>query len=128
MASDNMVVDTNIFIEYLRSKDKRTTTLFSMSDEANISISAVTLYELHMGAANEDKKRDVELLTEDLTILPLNEDVARQAALIYHLLRSTNQLIEFRDIFIAATCIAYDHPLKTLNVKHFKRIQGLKLS
>jgi tRNA(fMet)-specific endonuclease VapC len=36
-------------------------------------------------------------------------------------------MIEFRDIFIAATCIVNELPLITLNKKHFKRIEELKL-
>jgi len=34
-------------------------------------------------------------------------------------------MIEFRDIFIAATCIVNDLPVRTLNKKHFDRITGL---
>lgn len=36
-------------------------------------------------------------------------------------------MIEFRDIFIAATCIVNGLPIVTLNKKHFKRIAGLKI-
>ena len=35
--------------------------------------------------------------------------------------RKKNKIIEFRDIFIAATDITNDMPLSTLNVKHFER-------
>jgi tRNA(fMet)-specific endonuclease VapC len=31
-------------------------------------------------------------------------------------------MIEFRDIFIAATAIVNEMPVKTLNLKHFQRI------
>jgi len=62
MASNNMVVDTGIFIEYLRAKDKRDTTLFSISKEGGLFISSVTIYELYMGATTEEKKEDVRQL------------------------------------------------------------------
>ncbi len=128
MALNNLVVDTNIFIEYLRAKDKLKTTLISIPDHTAIFISSVTLYELYMGAASEEKKTDIRLLTDDLQILPFNESVAIKASEIFHDLRKSNQLIEFRDIFIAATSIVFDIGLKTSNTKHFKRIQGLRLS
>jgi len=62
-----------------------------------------------------------------LPVLPFDENVSLQAGEIYHFLRRTNKMIEFRDIFIAATCINYNLPLKTLNKKHFQRIKNLRL-
>ena len=74
------------------------------------------------------KVKDIKILTEDLPILSFNEDAASQAAEIYHYLRHKNKMIEFRDIFIAATCIVNNLPVKTLNKKHFDRIPGLIIS
>ena len=41
--------------------------------------------------------------------------------------RKKNKIIEFRDIFIAATAITNDMPLSTLNIEHFERIDDLEL-
>jgi tRNA(fMet)-specific endonuclease VapC len=128
MAADNLVIDSNIFIEYLRAKDKRKTTLYSIPDQTTLFISSVTLYELYMGATTDEKRKDIQMLTEDLTILPFTDTVAIQASVIYHDLRKANDMIEFRDIFIGATCIVYNFPLKTTNTKHFNRIKGLNFS
>jgi predicted nucleic acid-binding protein len=122
-----MVVDTSIFIEYLRAKDKKKTTLFAIPDSTQLYISSVTIYELLMGATDDNKKKDVKLLTEDLPVLPFDESVSRKAAEIYHQLRLNNTMIDFRDIFIAATCLVFELPLKTLNKKHFERIKGLNI-
>ncbi len=121
------MLDTSIFIEYLRASNKSRTILYKLADTPGLSLSSVTYYELLMGATNEQKKKDVNLLTQHLTILPFNDIVAEKASGIYHALKQENKLIEFRDIFIAATAIAYKTPLKTLNVKHFKRIKELIL-
>jgi len=67
------------------------------------------------------------LLTEDLISLPLTSIVADQAATIYQLLKSKNQLIEMRDIFIAAMALVEDLPILTRNAKHFDRIPRLDL-
>ena len=45
-----MVIDTSIFIEFLRAKDKTKTALFLIPDDEQIFISSITLYELLMGA------------------------------------------------------------------------------
>ena len=122
-----MVVDTSIFIDFLRKKDKTKTVLYSLPETTTIAISSVTLYELLMGATDKSKNKDVKILTEDLLILSLDQEVAKKSAEIYHQLRNENNMIEFRDIFIAASCLVHNMPLKTLNNKHFERVEGLKI-
>ncbi|HKL32525.1 MAG TPA: type II toxin-antitoxin system VapC family toxin [Tangfeifania sp.] len=123
-----MVVDTSIFIEFLRKKNKTETVLFSLPENVQLAISSITLYELLMGATNKSKKEDIMLLTEDLLVLPFDRKVAEKSGEIYHQLRKENNMIEFRDIFIAATCLVYQMPVKTLNQKHFKRIANLEIA
>ncbi len=80
-----------------------------------------------MGATTPEKENDIKLITEDLPVLPFSDLVAVEAAKIYHRLRLSNKMIEFRDIFIASTCLVNDLPLLTLNKKHFTRIKGLEI-
>ncbi len=120
-----MVIDTNIFIEHLRSKNKSGTALYNISDNSELFVTAISLYELYMGAVTPEKKHDIQTLTEDLIILPFDQSVAIKAAEVYHQLKSDNKLIEFRDIFIAATCLVNNLPIATLNKSHFNRIKGL---
>jgi len=127
MESSGVVVATSVFIDYLRAKDKRNTVLYRIPDNIRIYISSVTLYELLMGATDRQKKKDVHLLTDDTIILPFDEEVSIQASEIYHDLRKSNNLIEFRDIFIASTCLIHNLPIMTANKKHFERIKGLKI-
>jgi len=123
-----VVVDTSIFIDYLRAKDKKNTDLYKIPSIERIYISSVTLYELLIGATNEQKREDVQLLTEDTIVLPFDDEVSIRSSEIYHDLRKTNKMIEFRDIFIAATCLIHNLPLKTTNKNHFKRVKGLKIA
>jgi tRNA(fMet)-specific endonuclease VapC len=127
MESSRLVVDTNTFIDYLRAKDKKNTELYRIPNSKRIYISSVTIYELLMGATNEQKRKDVQLLTEDIIVLPFDEEVSIRASEIYHDLRVTNKMIEFRDIFIAATCLVHNLPIKTTNKNHFQRVKGLKI-
>jgi predicted nucleic acid-binding protein len=127
MENPRVVIDTSIFIDYLRAKDKKNTVLYKCPSSKKIYISSVTLYELLMGATNEQKRLDVQLLTEDTIVLPFDEEVSIRASEIYHDLRKTNKMIEFRDIFIAATCLIHNLPIKTTNINHFQRIKGLKI-
>ncbi len=127
MAANRMVIDTSIFIEHLRAKDKSKTTLIQLPSDVELYLSAVTYYELLMGATSKEKEKEVEILIDNLPILPFSDDVARKAAEIYHDLRKRNRMIGFRDIFIAATALAHDIPVKTNNRKDFERVIGLVL-
>ncbi len=128
MESTGLVIDTGIFIEYLRKPEKSKTVLASLPNDASLFVSAVTVYELMMGATNDQKKKDVEILLDGISILPFDEEVSLKAAEIYHSLRRRNLMIEFRDIFIAATAIIFQLPIKTLNKDHFQRIETLDLA
>jgi tRNA(fMet)-specific endonuclease VapC len=123
-----MVIDTNIFIEHLRAKQKSTTKLVQLLNDGNrLFISSVTVYELYSGAITPEKANRVHYLIEDIPVLTFNYDIALKAAQIFRQLKAKNQLIEFRDIFIAATCINEGLPIVTLNRKHFERIEALQI-
>jgi len=107
-----MVIDTGIFIEFLRKRDKSKTILASLPINTSLFVSAVTVYELMMGATDLEKKNDVEILLEGIPVLPFNNEVSLKAAEIYHSLRRRNLMIEFRDIFIASTAIISNYQLK----------------
>ncbi|NIJ51389.1 type II toxin-antitoxin system VapC family toxin [Dyadobacter arcticus] len=125
MENPGMVIDTGVFIEYLRKADKSRTILASLPNDASLFVSAVTVYELMMGATDVQKKKDVEILLDGIPVLPFSEEVSLRAAEIFHNLRRRNSLIEFRDIFIAATAITFQLPIKTLNQGHFQRVENL---
>lgn len=127
MESRRVVVDSTIFIEYLRATKKEKTKLIELVEEVQLCTTSITVYELLMGAKTEQKKQDVFLLIEDLPILPFNYEASLKASEIFHQLRTSNQLIEFRDIFIGAISITNGLPVATINKKHFSRIEGLKL-
>ncbi|MBX2891426.1 MAG: type II toxin-antitoxin system VapC family toxin [Saprospiraceae bacterium] len=123
-----MVIDTTLFIEHLRSKDKSKTTLFKLSSTGLRYVSSVTVYELFAGATNASKMASVRYELQGLLILPFTTEIAEKASEIFRDLRSRGQMIEATDIFIAATALVNNLPVKTLNVKHFSRVQGLLLA
>jgi len=121
-----MVIDTGVFIEHIRAKNKFNTTLFYLPNNASYFISSISIYELFMGATSANKEDDFRYVIRNIKVLAVDEAVAIKAGEIYHILKRKNKLIEFRDIFIAATCIVNNQPLATLNKKHFERIDELK--
>lgn len=127
METTALVVDTSIFIQYLRATKKGNTVLQKLPNNIDLYISSITIYELFMGGTDQDKWKEVKRLIEDLVVLNFNNETAILASKLYHQLRKQNKMIEFRDIFIAASAIHHDIPLLTLNTKDFSRIKNLKI-
>jgi predicted nucleic acid-binding protein len=82
---------------------------------------------LFSGATDPQKWNDVSFLLAPMAELPFYDQITLEAARIFQHLRKNGKMIEFRDIFIAATAIVNNLPLITLNVKDFSRISGLAL-
>lgn len=57
-----MVIDTSIFIEYLRSKDRGQTILANLPVDSVLYVSSVTVFELYSGATDIRKRQDVDAL------------------------------------------------------------------
>lgn len=128
MDTSFLVIDTSVYIEFIRAADKSRSTLARMTTERSATISAVTAFELWVGATNDSKRADLQVLLEGVPVLPLTAEIASLSAQIYLSLKRKSQLIEYRDIFIAATAMYHNVPLKTLNINHFSRIEGLTLA
>ncbi|MDX2068864.1 MAG: type II toxin-antitoxin system VapC family toxin [Haliscomenobacter sp.] len=125
MASSGVVIDTSIFVEYLRSRNRPQTSLVNLPTNTVFYASAITVFELYSGATDVQKKLEIDTLLQEVLILPFNTATAQSAGLIYQDLRRKGKMIEVADILIAATALANGLPVKTLNIGHFQRISTL---
>ena len=128
MAATRVLIDTSILIEHLRKQNRANSILFNIVDSYDLYISSVVEFELYAGATDTRKQEDVREILTWCIVIPLTSDIARTAASIYRQLRATNQLVEIRDLFIAATALSRDLPLMTLNTAHFSRIDALEIA
>lgn len=125
MATPQLVVDTDIIIDYLR---RRTDVLRTARLHFSCAMTAVTLYELKaVGVRSERQERLIATLAEVLDVLSFDRKSAEQAAEIWRLLARKGELIGLADILIAGTCLANGLPLLTRNPDHYKRVPGLKV-
>ncbi|MGL6225401.1 MAG: type II toxin-antitoxin system VapC family toxin [Thermoguttaceae bacterium] len=65
-------------------------------------------------------------ILNELQVIDVNEKVALETARIYQVLKPRNRIIEFFDMAIAATALAYQMLLATLNIEHFIHIESLE--
>ena len=128
MENRDILIDTNIIIDFLRKQNKQQSYLWKVKEaDFNCIISTITVFELYAGAISSRHKDDLKKLLKWLDIHPLTAKIAELSAELYKDLKAKNQVIEFRDIFIGATAIEMNIPLLTLNEKHFIRIKGIRI-
>lgn len=125
--TSTVVLDSSVLIEHLRATDKSKTFYYNLSLQyEEKSFSMIVQFEVSVG--NHQRFDEIwNRILANSTIFPLTESIVELAVLIYKDLKKRNMLIEAFDILIAATTLANDLPLATLNRKHFERIGSLKL-
>lgn len=126
MEDKRILIDTSVVIDHFRKKNKEKSLLYKLAKENTLFLSAISKFEFLVGAKPTQIRQTKEII-EGFYVLSFNSHVADVASDISKKLKAKNKIIEFRDIFIAATAIANDIPLSTLNIKHFERIDNLEL-
>ena len=125
MAAPQLVIDTDIIIDYLR---RRTDVLRTVRLHFPCAITAITLYELKaVGMRSERQEKLIAILLELMEVLPFDQRSAEQAAEIWRSLARKGELIGLADILIAGICLANELPLLTRNPDHYRRVPGLKV-
>lgn len=125
--SSGVAVDTCVLIEFLRARDKSKTMYAGFARNAvPLFISAIVLFEVRAGLNAYNQECLLGLLRKTVC-LPFDMRTAEIAADLSKTLRKSRIQVESSDLFIAATAIAHELPLATLNRKHFERIEGLIL-
>jgi tRNA(fMet)-specific endonuclease VapC len=124
---EDILIDTDVVIEYLRSKVKASTELIKLLQKHDVFLSSISEFELYLGAKTEQHQRDLELIFNEVHLLPFDFGRGRIAAEILKGLKLTHQHVETKDIFIASIAIYNEIWLRTFNEKHFKEIKNLKI-
>ncbi len=120
-----VVCDTNIFIEFYKGNNEIIENLKNIGYE-NIAISSVTAGELIFGAINKNELKIIKKNIEQLKILPINNEISFNFISLMEKY-SLNHNLDLPDALIASTAMFYNIELFTLNTKHFKYIDNLKL-
>ena len=127
----NFLLDTDIIIYLLNDTYPELQKKLSSIPENEISISSITVAELYFGAYNSSRvDENIQLLQDllsELRILYLDEDSGRIFGKIKADLKKRGEIINDSDLFIASIAIRNGIRLVTNNVRHFSRVEGLKI-
>jgi tRNA(fMet)-specific endonuclease VapC len=128
MAVTEALFDTSVLIEHFRCKDKKASTLFRLTHSGVlVRISALSRFEVMVGATVPQRRFWDDLL-DSFMVHAFDERVADEAVRIEQSIRKRGEgSIGMADLFIASTAIVHGLPLVTLNQKHFRRVEGLRL-
>jgi tRNA(fMet)-specific endonuclease VapC len=103
-------------------------------DSTILYVSAVTISELLHGAHRADTEarkisrlRHAERVNATCRVLAFGLTEAEEHARIWAMLASQGKTIGTHDLLIAATALAHDHQVVTLNLSEFQRVPGLKV-
>jgi len=124
-----ILFDTDVCVEILRGNKK----VIKRRQEYpwEVSISFITVAELFYGAGNSDRPKENSVSVEKfiMTVGIIQSDlfILKRFGEIKSNLYQKNRLVADADIFIAATALEKAETLVTGNIKHFDRIEGLKI-
>lgn len=124
------LLDTNICIYWLKGNDQVEQKILSIGLD-NVVLSFVNVSELYYGAY-KSQRVDANLamvrrLTNELNVIESDETINEEFGSIKAILESSGTIIDDADLFIAACAKIHGLTLVTNNIKHFRRIKGLKL-
>ncbi len=127
MADKIILADTSILIDYFRKTDKINSRLIALFDQGY----DFRFQPLHITRFILERPQDqLPFWTSVLArtkVLPLDQIVSQTAVDINYSLKQRRKQIGMADLFIAATAIAQNLYLATLNTRHFDRIDTLTL-
>ena len=124
------LLDTSVLSQPLKDQPLRSVQRrWTPERTAGFCTSAVCYAELLRGLEERNSRKlwqRYELyLSDEITVLPFDALCAVAFSRFCAWLKAKGERREMADLLIAATAVAHDLPLATLNVRHFTGVDGL---
>lgn len=116
-------MDTDILIDFLRGYDKAIKFVDDFS--SRIVLSSIVVAELYAGVKGKKELTVLENFISVFRVIPVTEEIAKAGGL-YKRDFGRSHNVGLADAILAATAEIENARLKTLNVKHYPMIRGLK--
>ena len=121
--SNTMLVDTDVFIDFLRGYNKAISFIEEFSSQ--IVLSPIVVAELFAGVKGTDELAVLDNFISQFRVIPITSKIAKVGGL-YKRDFNKSHGVGLADAILAATAEDEKAELKTLNVKHYPMISGLK--
>jgi tRNA(fMet)-specific endonuclease VapC len=120
-----ILCDTNILIEFYKNNIAIIQELHQIGSQ-NLAISVITRAELYYGAINKNELNRIQKHLDLLQNIHIDPPISEQFIQLMANYSLSHKLT-IPDALIAATALANDLELYTLNIKDFRFIENLKL-
>ena len=121
--SNIMLVDTDILIDFLRGYNKAISFIEKFSSQ--IILSPIVVAELYAGVKGTHELAVLDNFVSHFRVIPITYEIAKVGGL-YKRDFGKSHGVGLADAILAATAEKEEAELKTLNVKHYPMISGLK--
>ncbi len=121
--STAMLVDTDVLIDFLRGYNKAISFIEKFSSQ--IILSPIVVAELYAGVKGAEELSILDNFVSQFRVIPITSEIAKVGGLYKRDFRKSHG-VGLADAILAATAEKEKAELKTLNVKHYPMINGLK--
>ena len=118
-----VLIDTDVMIDFLRGHPKAMALVKKHS--SRIILSSIVTAELYAGVRGDEELDTLDELVALFRVIPVSPALARAGGLNKRDYSKAHG-VGLADAIVAATCEAENAELKTLNIKHYPMIKGLK--
>lgn len=121
--SNTILLDTDVLIDFLRGNDKAISFIDELSP--HIVLSPIVIAELYAGVKGTNELTVLDNFVSLFRVVPIDSEIAKAGGL-YKRDFGKSHGVGLADAILAATADKENAELKTLNVKHYPMIKGLK--
>ena len=118
-----LLIDTDVMIDFLRGHPKAVA--FVKKHSSRIILSSIVTAELYAGVRGDEELDTLDNLVSLFRVIPVSPSLARAGGLNKRDYSKAHG-VGLADAIVAATCEAENAELKTLNIKHYPMLKGLK--
>lgn len=122
-----IIADSDVLIDALNGIEVARVQVEDALRARRLATTAVNRFELLAGARTPTEEDVVRRLLAPLPTLAFDDRAADLAAAAAVKLARSGELVPMADLAIAGICMAYDAVLLTRNLRHFSRIEGLRI-
>ena len=127
-----MILDTNFIIDLMNKEDSASKKLdVLLKNQEKLAVTSVTVFELFSGLAQAEKKTEEKIkimnILKSINSITLDDDCAKMGGQVDGSLIKKGATIGPLDSMIAGIALVRNESLLTRNVKHFSRIDNLKV-
>ena len=118
-----ILLDTDVLIDFFRGLDEAVTLIDKYN--TRIIISSIVVAELFAGVKGDAEQHALQRFVSLFRVVPVDEEIGIAGGL-YKRDYGKSHGVGLADAILAATAEFENAELKTLNIKHYPMIKGLK--